>query len=76
MKFFLLNLTLIAFSVTANAQSIAYPANRTFDMSSVKGQTYITFLKQKLKPTLDGLSNGFPNIGSAAFKAHITPVHG
>ncbi len=69
MKFFLLNFTLMAFSVTANAQSIAYPANRTFDMNSVKGQTYITFLKQKLKPTLDGLSNGFPNIGSAAFKS-------
>lgn len=37
-------------------------------MARVKGQTYITFLKQKLKPSLDSLSNGFPNIGSHAFR--------
>lgn len=70
MKYFLLNLTLFAFTASAHASGagITYPANRTFDMNQVKGQTYITFLKQKLKPTLDGLSNGFPNIGSSAFK--------
>ncbi len=71
MKYFLLNLTMFAFTVSAYAApaGIAYPANRTYDMANVKGQTYITFLKQKLKPSLDSLSNGFPNIGSAAFKA-------
>jgi hypothetical protein len=53
----------------AAADSIAYPPARTFDMAQVKGQTYITFLKQKLKPTLDGLAKGFPNIGSSAYKS-------
>ena len=68
MKFLLLNLTL-AVTTSAAFAAINYPANRTYDMAQVKGQTYITFLKQKLKPNLDSLSNGFPNIGSAAFKS-------
>jgi hypothetical protein len=71
MKFFALNFFLITLSVAASAgtNGITYPESRTFDMAQVKGQTYITFLKQKLKPTLDSLSNGFPNIGSQAFCA-------
>lgn len=60
----------ILLAVTSSSfAAISYPANRTFDMAQVKGQTYTNFLKTKLKPTLDGLSNGFPNIGSAAFKS-------
>lgn len=46
----------------------------SFQMNQLKGQTYITFLKQKLKPALDSYSDknnggggGFKNIGSAAY---------
>lgn len=70
MKHTFLGLAVFALTLSASAGStgITYPANRTFDLSQVKGQTYITFLKNKLKPTLDSLSNGFPNIGSQAFR--------
>lgn len=60
-----------------------YPSNYSFRMQDHRGQTYITFLKQKLKPALDSLGDrrnggggGFKNIGSAGFKAnykHIDP---
>lgn len=60
-----------------------YPSNYSYRMQDHKGQTYITFLKQKLKPALDSLGDrsnggggGFKNIGSAGFKAnykHIDP---
>lgn len=73
MKYLLFNLTLVAFTSSAFA-AINYPANRTYDMAQVKGQTYITFLKQKLKPSLDGLSSGFPNIGSQAFKTQSSEL--
>lgn len=63
-------LPFVLLAVTSSSfAAISYPANRTFDMAQVKGQTYVNFLRTKLKPTLDGLSNGFPNIGSAAFKS-------
>lgn len=68
MKYVFFHLALVATTGSAFA-AINYPANRTYDMAQVKGQTYITFLKQKLKPNLDSLSAGFPNIGSAAFKS-------
>lgn len=68
MKSFILGLTLATLTAPVFAASITYPSHRTYDLASVKGQTYITFLKQKLKPNLDSLSSGFPNIGSAAFK--------
>jgi hypothetical protein len=70
MKNLFLLVALFSFTahVSAGTAGITYPANRTFDMAQVKGQTYITFLKNKLKPTLDSLSNGFPNIGSQAFR--------
>ncbi len=70
MKHLLFSLTLAVLSSQAFAGTtgITYPSSRTFDMAQVKGQTYITFLKNKLKPTLDSLSSGFPNIGSQAFR--------
>jgi hypothetical protein len=84
-KFFILNITImfavvIACSTTrptnvereiAAVDSIAWPPARSFDLASVKGQTYITFVKQKVKPALDSLASGFPNIGSAAFKSQF-----
>lgn len=54
---------------------MSYPASATYDLSSIKGTTYITFLKNKLKPSLDVLSDkknggggGFQNIGAALYK--------
>jgi len=58
------------------SQGIAYPANASWDMSQIRGSTYTSFLKTKLKPALDKLGDsknggggGFKNIGSAAFKS-------
>lgn len=70
MKPQIFGLAVLAFSAQVLAtSSIQYPASRSYDMAQVKGQTYINFLKNKLKPNLDSLSNGFPNIGSGAFKS-------
>ncbi len=76
MKRFLLPLSFLILALPSMAATgINYPANSTFDMSAEKGKTYITFLKTKLKPALDRLSDsknggggGFQNIGSQAFK--------
>lgn len=69
--------------IASSGTGIAYPASASFQMSELKGQTYITFLKQKLKPALDKLSDkknggggGFENIGSSAYKkqtVHLNP---
>lgn len=69
--------------IASSGSGITYPATASFQMSHLSGQTYITFLKQKLKPALDKLSDrnnggggGFENIGSAAYKKqahHLNP---
>lgn len=55
----------------------------TFNMAQLKGQTYITFVKQKVKPALDsyadtknGGGGGFKNIGSSYYfknNLHLDP---
>lgn len=58
----------------AAVKEIPYPADFTWDMKDLKGQTYITFLKKQLKPAMEKLDakengggGGFKNEGSAAF---------
>jgi hypothetical protein len=61
--------------IASAGTGINYPAGASFRLSDIKGQTYITFLKNKLKPALDKYSDkknggggGFENIGSANFR--------
>lgn len=61
--------------IASAGTGINYPASASFRLSDIKGQTYITFLKNKLKPALDKYSDkknggggGFENIGSANFR--------
>lgn len=69
--------------IASHGSGIPYGASASYQMSSLKGQTYITFLKNKLKPTLDSYSDkknggggGFNNIGSTAYfknNSHLDP---
>lgn len=69
--------------IASAGTGIAYPAAVSFKLNELKGQTYITFLKNKLKPALDKYSDtnnggggGFKNIGSANYRAgssHLQP---
>jgi len=64
-------------AVASNDQGItSYPASATFDLKANVGKTYVTFMKSKVKPALDNLSDksnggggGFDNIGADAFQA-------
>lgn len=61
-------------TVANTSSGIAYPAAATFDLRAHVGKTYAHFLKTKVKPSLDKLSDtsnggggGFDNIGANAF---------
>lgn len=61
-------------TVASSSNGIEYPAAATFDLRTNLGKTYTSFLKAKIKPTLDKLSDisnggggGFDNIGASAF---------
>lgn len=61
--------------IASAGTGIAYPASASFKLSDVKGSTYIAFLKAKLKPALDKLSDkknggggGWQNIGAVNYK--------
>ena len=61
-------------AIASKDRSIVYPAAATFDLRSNLGKTYVTFVKNKIKPTLDKLGDianagggGFDNIGADAF---------
>lgn len=60
--------------IASSGPGMSYPASSSFKMSDIRGTTYITFLKEKLKPALDKLSDkknggggGFKNIGADAY---------
>lgn len=64
----------IASSEAAAQKEIAFPESHSFDLKNIKGQTYITFLKNELKPAMDMLSSkenggggGFDNVGSSRY---------
>lgn len=61
--------------IASAGTGINYPSSASFRLSDIKGSTYISFLKAKLKPALDKYSDkksggggGFENIGSANFR--------
>lgn len=61
-------------AIASKDSSIAYPAAHTFELKNNLGKTYAYFMKTKVKPTLDKLSDknnggggGFDNIGADAF---------
>lgn len=61
--------------IAAVGTGINYPAGSSYRLSDVKGSTYIAFLKSKLKPSLDKLSDrknggggGWENIGAVNYK--------
>lgn len=61
-------------SIASQNLGIAYPASQTFDLRSNLGKTYTHFMKTKVKPSLDRLSDvnnggggGFENIGADAY---------
>lgn len=65
--------------IASSGPGMAYPAASSFKMSDIRGTTYITFLKEKLKPALDKLSDrknggggGFKNIGADAYIKNST----
>lgn len=67
--------------VASAGQPMVYPSNVTFDLAQVKGQTYITFLKNKLKPALDqyndrksGGGGGFQNVGASVYKKNAASL--
>lgn len=60
--------------IASSGPGMAYPAAASFKMSEFRGTTYVTFLKEKLKPALDKLSDkknggggGFSNLGADAY---------
>lgn len=61
-------------AIASSNAGIAYPAAHTFDLKHNLGKTYAYFMKTKVKPALDKLSDknnggggGFDNIGAEAF---------
>lgn len=70
--------------VASTGTGIPYPVGGSFRLADFKGSTYVTFVKNKVKPALDKLSDvrnggggGFNNIGSEAFRKnslHLNPV--
>lgn len=70
--------------IASSGPGMTYTASQSFDLRNIKGTTYITFLKEKLKPQLDVLSDknnggggGFNNIGSAGYlknASHLDPT--
>lgn len=61
-------------TIASKDQGIAYPLSSSFDLRTNLGKTYIFFVKTKVKPALDKLSDvsnggggGFDNIGSDAY---------
>ena len=67
--------------IAAKDLSIVYPANATFDLKTNLGKTYVSFIKAKIKPALDRLSDkanagggGFDNIGANAFLSQSVAI--
>lgn len=67
---------LISAQVFADLGITSYPTASTFDLKANVGKTYVYFMKSKVKPALDKLSDesnggggGFKNIGATAYQA-------
>lgn len=70
--------------IASSGPGMTYTAPQTFRMSDYRGTTYITFLKERLKPALDRFSDrrnggggGFKNVGAAGYMhnaSHLDPI--
>lgn len=74
--FFAIVSLLLSVQVFADQGITTYSAASTFDLKANVGKTYVSFMKNKVKPALDKLSDesnggggGFKNIGAGAYQS-------
>lgn len=54
--------------IAAVSTGIAYPSSVSYRLQDFKGSTYVSVLKNKIKPSLDKYADGFENIGSVNYR--------